>query len=355
MRNRTSFVIAHRLSTVRSADRIIVLEQRPHRRDAAPRRIAGPDAAASTAACTRCRCSGGTTLASGPGRARRRAVERPARRDTCGSGQHDARDGRPMIVSMTGFAAATRETDDLAVNVTLRSVNHRHLDVQFRLPQSLQALETALRPPSSSASARGRLEVAMTVQERVEPVTVVEVERDAGPAAVGAAVEPRPDAGPGRRAAAARVTCCACRRCSRFAKSARPSIRRASKRWSGGALDEALEALNEMRRREGAVPGHRARGASARPWSALVRRLAKRPVTRAPPASQQRLLQRRGRAAARPAGGRARRGAGSGQVRGPVRYPRGTRAVAGASGPLGRSDRRRASRSAESSTFCCRR
>ncbi|WP_439605285.1 YicC/YloC family endoribonuclease, partial [Shinella sp.] len=30
---------------------------------------------------------------------------------------------------MTGFAAATSETEDLAVNVTLRSVNHRHLDV----------------------------------------------------------------------------------------------------------------------------------------------------------------------------------------------------------------------------------
>jgi uncharacterized protein YicC (UPF0701 family) len=28
-----------------------------------------------------------------------------------------------MIVSMTGFAAAMRETDDLAVNVTLRSRN----------------------------------------------------------------------------------------------------------------------------------------------------------------------------------------------------------------------------------------
>ncbi|BCS33690.1 hypothetical protein TBR22_A29170 [Luteitalea sp. TBR-22] len=79
-----------------------------------------------------------------------------------------------MIVSMTGFAAASRETEDLAVTVTLRSVNHRHLDVQFRLPQSVQALEHVLRATVQQRLARGRVEVAMTVQERVEPVTVVE-------------------------------------------------------------------------------------------------------------------------------------------------------------------------------------
>ncbi len=74
-----------------------------------------------------------------------------------------------MIVSMTGFAAATRESDDLAVNVTLRSVNHRHLDVQFRLPQSVQGLETAFRAAIQQRLARGRVEVAMSVQERTEP------------------------------------------------------------------------------------------------------------------------------------------------------------------------------------------
>ena len=75
-----------------------------------------------------------------------------------------------MIVSMTGFAAATSESDDLAVNVTLRSVNHRHLDVQFRLPQAIQGLETTFRAAIQQQLARGRVEVAMSVQERTEPL-----------------------------------------------------------------------------------------------------------------------------------------------------------------------------------------
>ena len=92
-----------------------------------------------------------------------------------------------MIVSMTGFAASTRESDDLAVNVTLRSVNHRHLDVQFRLPQSVQGLETVFRTAIQQRLARGRVDVAMSVQERTEPVMVVEID-EALAQAVGAAV-----------------------------------------------------------------------------------------------------------------------------------------------------------------------
>ena len=41
MRNRTSFVIAHRLSTVRRADAIVALENGPRRRDRPPRGAAG--------------------------------------------------------------------------------------------------------------------------------------------------------------------------------------------------------------------------------------------------------------------------------------------------------------------------
>ena len=81
-----------------------------------------------------------------------------------------------MINSMTGFGAATRETDDLAVTVTLRSVNHRHLDVSFRMPQSVQHLEPACRAAIQQHVARGRVDVVLTVQERTEPVTVVDID-----------------------------------------------------------------------------------------------------------------------------------------------------------------------------------
>ncbi|MCE9642538.1 MAG: hypothetical protein K8S22_20670, partial [Betaproteobacteria bacterium] len=50
-----------------------------------------------------------------------------------------------MIYSMTGFASATRELATAALNVEIRSVNHRYLDLQFRLPEELRALEPGLR------------------------------------------------------------------------------------------------------------------------------------------------------------------------------------------------------------------
>jgi uncharacterized protein (TIGR00255 family) len=80
-----------------------------------------------------------------------------------------------MIVSMTGFAAAGRESDAASVSVTLRSVNHRHLDVQFRMPAYLAAVELELRNLISRQLSRGRVDVAVSVQSRQLPVVEVEL------------------------------------------------------------------------------------------------------------------------------------------------------------------------------------
>ena len=154
-----------------------------------------------------------------------------------------------MIVSMTGFAAATSETEDLAVNVTLRSVNHRHLDVQFRLPQSIQGLETTCRTAIQQRLARGRLEVAITVQERVEPVTMVEID-EALLQAVGDAVGRARDkgllAGPLLPGDILRIPQILKVREERQAVDAARL-----EQVVQAVLDEALGALNEMRRKEG--------------------------------------------------------------------------------------------------------
>ena len=50
-----------------------------------------------------------------------------------------------MIYSMTGYAVAARELDSAVLNLELRSVNHRYLDIQFRLPDELRSIEPALR------------------------------------------------------------------------------------------------------------------------------------------------------------------------------------------------------------------
>ena len=63
-----------------------------------------------------------------------------------------------MIYSMTGFAAATRELATAAINVELRSVNHRYLDLQFRLPEELRPLEPGLRELIVACLQRGKIE-----------------------------------------------------------------------------------------------------------------------------------------------------------------------------------------------------
>ena len=71
-----------------------------------------------------------------------------------------------MIKSMTGFAAATVEADGTTATATLKSVNHRFLDLQMRLPQTLSPGEQALRSIVQQRVARGRVEATLSVQSR---------------------------------------------------------------------------------------------------------------------------------------------------------------------------------------------
>jgi uncharacterized protein (TIGR00255 family) len=68
-----------------------------------------------------------------------------------------------MIYSMTGFASTTRELSTAALNVELRSVNHRYLDLQFRLPEELRALEPGLRELIVARVQRGKIECRIGV------------------------------------------------------------------------------------------------------------------------------------------------------------------------------------------------
>jgi uncharacterized protein (TIGR00255 family) len=79
-----------------------------------------------------------------------------------------------MIKSMTGFAAVTKEDERAALGVTVRALNHRHLDVQVRVPQSFSAIEGDLRALVSRHVARGRIEIAVSVQLRQVPGVEVE-------------------------------------------------------------------------------------------------------------------------------------------------------------------------------------
>lgn len=67
-----------------------------------------------------------------------------------------------MIYSMTGFAVAAKELVQGALNLELRSVNHRYLDIQLRLPEELRLLEPALREVIVNGVGRGKVECRLS-------------------------------------------------------------------------------------------------------------------------------------------------------------------------------------------------
>ena len=83
-----------------------------------------------------------------------------------------------MIKSMTGFASLTREFEAATISATIKSVNHRFLDLQLRIPASLAPLETKLRTLVQKRVARGRVEIVVGVQQRRAATLDVELNEE---------------------------------------------------------------------------------------------------------------------------------------------------------------------------------
>jgi len=71
-----------------------------------------------------------------------------------------------MIFSMTGYAAVTDELPFGGLSLDLRSVNHRYLDIQFRLPDELRLLESVLRERIAARVSRGKVECRLGFTRR---------------------------------------------------------------------------------------------------------------------------------------------------------------------------------------------
>ena len=84
-----------------------------------------------------------------------------------------------MILSMTGFAAVAAELPGCSLTVELRSVNHRYLDLQVRLPDELRSIESAVRDVLAAQLKRGKVDCRVALN-RSAPGTAelaVNVER----------------------------------------------------------------------------------------------------------------------------------------------------------------------------------
>lgn len=69
-----------------------------------------------------------------------------------------------MISSMTAFAQVSTDTEHGTLIWMLRSVNHRYLEIQPRLPDELRDLEPAVRERIKAAIQRGKVEAQLQLR-----------------------------------------------------------------------------------------------------------------------------------------------------------------------------------------------
>ena len=69
-----------------------------------------------------------------------------------------------MTYSMTGFARCENSVEGVSLAWELRTVNHRYLDVSFRLPEDFRVLETGFREIIGKKLSRGKLDCALRVR-----------------------------------------------------------------------------------------------------------------------------------------------------------------------------------------------
>jgi uncharacterized protein (TIGR00255 family) len=145
---------------------------------------------------------------------------------------------------MTGFAQVKGQVKELAFNLSIKSVNHRFLDIHFRLPANTDALEMNLRRVLKEKLARGHVDVTVSFDPGGASVMALNKQLVIGyvqafrAAAVEAGIAAEPDLNAVLRLPGA------------FDASVAPAEEELTPAILP-KLEEALHALNKMREAEG--------------------------------------------------------------------------------------------------------
>ena len=82
-----------------------------------------------------------------------------------------------MVCSMTGYGYGYGEKDGVGIAIEMKSVNHRYLDLSFRLPKELQRWEEKIRGRVKDNIERGRVEIRLKLESVPEDMHTVQVNR----------------------------------------------------------------------------------------------------------------------------------------------------------------------------------
>ena len=78
-----------------------------------------------------------------------------------------------MIKSMTGFGRCEIAENNRKFTVEMKSVNHRYLDVNIKMPKKLNIFESAIRGELKIYISRGKVDVFITYEDLTEENTSI--------------------------------------------------------------------------------------------------------------------------------------------------------------------------------------
>ncbi len=182
---------------------------------------------------------------------------------------------RVACLSMTGYALARAEHDGWALRISVKSVNHRFLDVKLRLPEGFDVYEARLRQLLREKIHRGHIEIQVNLQ--LSGAAPPQVNRELARAYLQVAEELR-----GATKAPAELDILSLLRLPGIVSGTSASLpeeEEAQERLGealNACLQDALVKLDEMRRAEGQHLAEelRARAARIGAQTAEVRKLA---------------------------------------------------------------------------------
>ena len=83
-----------------------------------------------------------------------------------------------MIKSMTGFGRCEVAENMRKFTVEMKAVNHRYLDVNIKMPKSLNFFESAIRSELKNYISRGKVDVFITYEDLSENTSAVRYNRE---------------------------------------------------------------------------------------------------------------------------------------------------------------------------------
>ncbi len=83
-----------------------------------------------------------------------------------------------MIKSMTGFGRCEIVENNRKFTVEMKSVNHRYLDVNIKMPKALNFFEAAIRSELKKYISRGKVDLYITYEDFSEKTTSVRYNRE---------------------------------------------------------------------------------------------------------------------------------------------------------------------------------